>query len=256
MRRAGELSRLDVLMGRRSKGERRQVMTRVPPLTGQLIRREVEALGCHYSDFIAYTLCQHAGVPMEIPMGDVDHHPDPREAPGDRVEFMSRVPVAAADVVTEGAQRMGVSIADYIGKVLCDQFEVPFEPRVKKKALKAWARGRRAVADDRLTGSGQCPENDEGPVAPGPSRMLHRVAPRFREAMRTTHVGEEVLCCPRTSGATVVTVRQLHAARRLLRRWRVVVRWEHALPSRWRRAANPGRGPGTRRLAQELSCPS
>lgn len=146
------MSRLNVLMGRKSKGERRQIMTRVPPLTGQLIKREVEALGCHYSDYIAYTLCQHASVPMDIPMGEVDQHPDPREAPGNRVEFISRVPVAAADVVTDDAERMGVSIADYVGKVLCDRFEVPFEPRVKKKALKAWAKA--AEAGERLPMTG------------------------------------------------------------------------------------------------------
>lgn len=139
-------------MGRKSKGERRQIMTRVPPITGKLIKLEVEALGCHYSDYIAYTLCQHAGVPMDVPMGEVDQHPDPREAPGDRVEFFSRVPVAAADVVTDEAERMGISIADYVGKVLCDRFEVPFEPRVKKKALRAWAKAAEAGEQLPMTG--------------------------------------------------------------------------------------------------------
>lgn len=152
LRGVSAVSRLDVLMGRKSKGDRRQIMTRVPPLTGQLIKREVEALGCHYSDYIAYTLCQHAGVPMAIPMGEVDQHPDPRPAPGNRVEFISRVPVAAADVVTDEAEQMGISISDYVGKVLCDRFEVPFQPRVKKKALKAWAKAAEAGEQLPMTG--------------------------------------------------------------------------------------------------------
>jgi hypothetical protein len=145
-------SRLDVFMGRKSKGERRQIMTRVPPLAGARIKREVEALGCHYSDLIAYTLCQHTGVPMDIPMGEVVQHPDLREAPGHRVEFTSRVPSAAADVVTDEAERMGVSIADYVGKVLCDRFDIPFEPRVKKKALRAWAKAAEAGEQLPMTG--------------------------------------------------------------------------------------------------------
>lgn len=146
------VSRLDVRMGRMSKGERRQMMTRVPPLAGDLIKREVQALGCHYSDYIAYVMCQHAGVPMNLPVGEVDQHPEPREAPGNRVEFNSRVPVAAASVVTDEADRMGVSIADYVGKVLCDRLEVPFEPRIKKKALKAWAKAAEAGEQMRMTG--------------------------------------------------------------------------------------------------------
>lgn len=145
-------SRLDVCMGRLSKGERRQVMTRVPPSVGALIKREVQALGCHYSDYIAYTLCQRVGVPMDLPVGEVDRHADLREAPGNRVEFITRVPVAAGDVVTHEAERMGVSIADYVGKVLCDHFEVPFEPRVKKKALKAWAKAAAAREQLSMTG--------------------------------------------------------------------------------------------------------
>lgn len=39
--------------------------------------------------------------------------------------------------------------------------------------------GRRAAADDRLIGSGQCPEMDKGPVAAGPWSKLHRVAARI-----------------------------------------------------------------------------
>lgn len=139
-------------MGRLSKGERRQVMTRVPPVVGELIKREVQALGCHYSDYIAYTLCQHAGVPMDLPMGEVTQHPEPRQAPGDRVEFISRVPIAAGDHVTSEAERMGISIADYVGKVLCDHFEVAFEPRVKKKALRAWAKAAEAGEQLPMTG--------------------------------------------------------------------------------------------------------
>lgn len=152
VRDASGVSRLDVRMGRLSKGERRMVMTRVPRPAGQLIEREVRVLRCHYSDYIAYALCQHAGVPMDLPIGNVVDHPEPREAPGDRVEFKSRVPVAVADVVLAEADRMGVSIADHVGKILCDRLKVPFEPRVKKKALKAWATAGHAGEAWSMTG--------------------------------------------------------------------------------------------------------
>ena len=71
---------------------------------------------------------------------------------GDRVEFKSRVPVAVADVVLAEADRMGVSIADHVGKILCDRLKVPFEPRVKKKALKAWATAGHAGEAWSMTG--------------------------------------------------------------------------------------------------------
>lgn len=126
-------------MGRKSKGERRQVMTRVPPTAGEALRSEVESLGCTYSDFIAFVLCQSAGVLAERPAGDLTNHPAPRQAPGGRLEFSSRVPVRVADLIADESAKFGCTIADYVAQVLCRRYGVEFEPRVKKKALRAWA---------------------------------------------------------------------------------------------------------------------
>ncbi|ABL79322.1 hypothetical protein Noca_4736 (plasmid) [Nocardioides sp. JS614] len=82
-----------------------------------------------------------------------------------------------------------------------------------------------------MTGSGQCPENDEGPVAPGPSQMLHRVAPRFREVMRTTR-----------GGFVLPTVEHVHGVRESFPRPRVDTHSAHA-------AASPARLCASRSVA-------
>lgn len=140
-------------MGRHSKGERRQLMTRIPPQAGDELLHEVKGLGCTYSDFIAFVLCQDAGVLAERPTGEVTHHPEPREAPGNRVEVSSRVSLEVADHVSHQADERGISIADYIAVVICERYDVPFEPRVKKKALRAWA-AQTSTAGARLRPTG------------------------------------------------------------------------------------------------------
>jgi hypothetical protein len=145
-------SRLDMRMGRKSKGERHTFMTRVPELAGTRVRREVVALGCHYTDYLAYVICRHVGVPMEIPTGDVADHAEPPAVADGRVQFIARVPMKAASIVRGEAEDMGVSFSDYIAKAICDFHDVPFEPRVMKKALKAWAKAAEAGERMPMTG--------------------------------------------------------------------------------------------------------
>lgn len=130
---------LDAGMGRYSKGERRQFMTRIPPAAGDALVAEVKESGGSYSDFVAYVLCEHAGMLVERPTNRRARYPDLRPAPGGRVELATRVPIDVADALVADADRMGCSYADYIAQVLCARYKVPFAPRVKKKALKTWA---------------------------------------------------------------------------------------------------------------------
>ena len=145
-------SRLDKRMGRKSKGERHTFMTRVPELAGARVRREAMALGCHYTDSLAYVVCRHVDVPMEVPTGGVVDHAEPPAVADDRVQFIARVPMAAASIVKAEAEDMGVSLSDYIAKAICDFHDVPFEPRVMKKALKARAKAAEAGEQMRMTG--------------------------------------------------------------------------------------------------------
>ncbi|WP_041545913.1 MULTISPECIES: hypothetical protein [unclassified Nocardioides] len=127
-------------MGRKSKGERHTFMTRVPELAGTRVRHEAAALGCYYTDYLAYVICRHVDVPMELPTGEVVDHAEPPAVGDGRVQFIAKVPMTAAAIVKAEAEDMGVSLSDYIAKAICDFHEVPFEPRVMKKALKAWAK--------------------------------------------------------------------------------------------------------------------
>lgn len=146
------MCRLDVRMGRKSKGERHTFMTRVPELAGARVRREAAALGCYYTDYLAYVICRHVDVPMELPTGDVADHAEPPAVGDGRVQFIAKVPVAAASLVKGKAEETGVSLSDYIAKVICDFHGVPFEPRVMKKALRAWAKAVEAGEQLPMTG--------------------------------------------------------------------------------------------------------
>lgn len=139
-------------MGRSSKGERHTFMTRVPELAGTRVQYEAAALGCYYTDYLAYVICRHVGVPMDPPMGEVDDHTEPPAVGDGRVQFMAKVPMAAAAIVKRDAEQQGVSLSDYIAKAICDHHGVPFEPRVKKKALKAWAKAAEAGEQLSMTG--------------------------------------------------------------------------------------------------------
>lgn len=144
--------RLDMTMGRKCKGERHTFMTRVPDLAGARVRDEAAVLGCYYTDYLAYVICRHVGVPMELPTGEVDDHADPPAVGDGRVQFIARVPMAAAAIVKTDAEDMGVSLSDYIAKAICDFHGVPFEPRVMKKALKARAKAEQAGERLPMTG--------------------------------------------------------------------------------------------------------
>jgi hypothetical protein len=58
----------------------------------------------------------------------------------------------AASIVKDEAEDMGVSLSDYIAKAICDFHDVPFEPRVMKKALRAWAKASEAGEQLPMTG--------------------------------------------------------------------------------------------------------
>ena len=58
----------------------------------------------------------------------------------------------SADLLIVEATRRGNSLGDYVAKVLCDRFAVPFEPRVKKKALRAWQMADEAGEQLPMTG--------------------------------------------------------------------------------------------------------
>lgn len=151
--RAAELpSRLDVPMGRKSKGERHTFMTRVPELAGKRVRAEAVALGCYYTDYLAYVICRRVDVPMELPTGEVVDHAEPPAVGDGRVQFIAKVPMKAASIVKNEAEDMGVSLSDYIAKAICDFHDVPFEPRVMKKALRAWAKASEAGEQLPMTG--------------------------------------------------------------------------------------------------------
>lgn len=152
LRAADGKSRLDVPMGRPSKGERHTFMTRVPELAGMRVRQEAVALGCYYTDYLAYVICRHVDVPMELPTGEVVDHAEPPAVGDGRVQFIAKVPMTAASMVRNEAEDMGVSLSDYIAKAICDFHDVPFEPRVMKKALKAWAKAAEAGEQLPMTG--------------------------------------------------------------------------------------------------------
>ncbi len=143
---------MDIPMGRKSKGERHTFMTRVPELAGKRVRAEAVALGCYYTDYLAYVICRHVDVPMELPTGDVVDHAEPPAVGDGRVQFIAKVPMRAASIVKDEAEDMGVSLSDYIAKAICDFHDVPFEPRVMKKALRAWAKASEAGEQLPMTG--------------------------------------------------------------------------------------------------------
>lgn len=123
-------------------------MTRMPSLAGERVQDEAKALGCYYTDYLAYIVCHRVGIPMDVPLGEVTDHPTPPEATGGRVQFIAKVPKAAADLVKADAEHQGISLSDYIAKAVCDHLDIPFEPRIKGKALAA-----RAKAEElRMTG--------------------------------------------------------------------------------------------------------
>lgn len=139
-------------MGRKSKGDRHTFMLRVPHVAGSRVRGEATTLGCYYTDYLAHLICRHLGVATEIPTGDVVEHDDPPDVGDGRVQFITRVPLAVAQLVKEHAEARGISYSDYLATVVCEAHEVDFEPRVKPKALREWAKAPTAGGQLSMTG--------------------------------------------------------------------------------------------------------
>lgn len=139
-------------MGRRAKGDRHTIITSMPSDAAELVRTEAAQLGCYIGDYIGWVVSDHFGLAGDVPLGEVTDHPDPQPAVGDLVKYRAMIPRAAADLLIAEAERRGHSLSDFVAKVLCDRLEVPFEPRVKKKALRAWAKAAEAGEQLPMTG--------------------------------------------------------------------------------------------------------
>ncbi|GAB7007248.1 hypothetical protein JCM18899A_47230 [Nocardioides sp. AN3] len=139
-------------MGRKAKGDRHTIIASMPSEAAELVRSEAARLGCYIGDYIGWAVTDHFNLACVVPLGEVTDHPDPLPAPGGRVKYRGMVPRPAADLVIAEAERRGIFLNDFVGKILCDRLEVPFEPRVKKKALKAWAKAAEAREQLSMTG--------------------------------------------------------------------------------------------------------
>lgn len=137
-------------MGRKSKGDRHTIFTSMPPEAADGVKAEAAALGCYIGECIGWIVCDHFDLPAQVPIGEVTDHPDPLPAPDDRVKYRAMVPREAADLVIAEAERRGNSLGDFVAQILCDRFGVPFEARVKKKALRA----RQLATQERLPMTG------------------------------------------------------------------------------------------------------
>lgn len=139
-------------MGRKSKGDRHKIIPSMPPEAAALIKADAVSLGCHIGDYIGWLVCRHVDVPMELPLGELKDHPDPLPAANGRVQYRAMLPREAADMVIVDAERRGVTLGDYVTDVVCDHYDVPFQPRVMKKALKAWAKAAEVGEQLPMTG--------------------------------------------------------------------------------------------------------
>lgn len=139
-------------MGRKAKGDRHTIFTSMPTEAAQIVKAEASKLGCYIGDYIGWVVCDHFNVTAEVPLGEVTDHPDPMPGADDRFKYRAMIPREAADLLIAEATRRGNSLGDYVAKVLCDRFGVPFEPRVKKKALRAWQMASEAGEQLPMTG--------------------------------------------------------------------------------------------------------
>lgn len=139
-------------MGRKAKGDRHTIFTSMPPEAAEIVQAEAARLGCYIGDYIGWIVSDHFNVQAEPPLGEVTDHPDPHPAPHGRVKYRAMIPRTAADQLIPEADRRGNSYGDFVAKVLCDRFEIPFQPRVKKKALKAWQMAAEAGEQLPMTG--------------------------------------------------------------------------------------------------------
>jgi len=139
-------------MGRKAKGDRHTIFTSMPTEAAQIVKAEATSLGCYIGDYIGWLVCDHFELSAEVPIGEVTDHPDPLPAANGRVRYRAMLPREAADLVIPEAECRGNSLGDFVAKILCDRFGVPFEPRVKKKALRAWQMAAEAGEQLPMTG--------------------------------------------------------------------------------------------------------
>ena len=139
-------------MGRRAKGDRHTIITSMPSDAAAIVRAEAIQLVCYIGDYIGWVVSDHYGLAGDVPLGEVADHPDPLPGPDGRAKYRAMIPRSAADRLIAEAELRGHSLSDAVAKVLCDRFGVPFEPRVKKKALKAWATAGHAGEAWSMTG--------------------------------------------------------------------------------------------------------
>ncbi len=139
-------------MGRRAKGDRHTIFTSMPSSAAQIVKEEAAKLGCYIGDYIGWVVCDYFDVPADVPIGEVTEHPDPLPGADGRVKYRAMIPREAADLVISEADSRGNSLGDFVAKVLCDRFGVPYEPRVKKKAIRAWQTATDAGEQLPMTG--------------------------------------------------------------------------------------------------------
>ena len=139
-------------MGRKAKGDRHTIFTSMPPEAAEFVKAEATKLGCYIGDYIGWAVSDHFNVTAEVPIGEVTDHPDPLPVADGRVKYRAMIPRAAADILISEAERRGNSLGDFVAKILCDRFGVPFQPRVKKKAIRAWQQAADAGEQLRMTG--------------------------------------------------------------------------------------------------------
>ena len=139
-------------MGRKSKGDRHKIIPSMSPAAAAFVKADAASLGCHIGDYIGWLVCRHVDVLMDLPLGELKDQPDPLPAANGRVQYRAMLPREAADLVIADAERRGVTLGDYVTKVVCDHYDVPFEPRVMKKALKAWVKAAEAGEQLPMTG--------------------------------------------------------------------------------------------------------
>jgi hypothetical protein len=121
-------------MGRRAKGDRQKIVSTMPPSAASLVKNEASVLGCYIGDYLGWLVAKQVGSPIDLPLGEVTDHPDPSPAADGRVRYPAMVPRAAANEVVELAQANGTTMGEVVGGLVCEHFDLPFTPRVKKSA--------------------------------------------------------------------------------------------------------------------------
>lgn len=121
-------------MGRRAKGDRQKIVSTMPPAAASLVKNEASALGCYIGDYLGWLVAKHVGHPIDLPLGEVTDHLEPSPAADGRVRYPAMVPRPAANQVVSMAQANGTTMGEVVAGLVCQHFDLPFTPRVKKNA--------------------------------------------------------------------------------------------------------------------------